>query len=340
MTAARGDQLSDRIGQLDRRRRWARVRAPFWFGFSMFVIALVWAMAVLLGVALLARCWSWLTGKGFEEAGVWEWAPGAILVLTVLVLASVFLVLFQAGTRGVNASTINALGTLAEPDPRSRIVNVTTEVSLGLGVTPPTIRVLDDPVANSLSIPHRRLGPTLVVTSGAERLARDELEAMVAHELVHRHAPDARWAAAAQWGVARVRSAGQLVLGLGGLMVAVAIWAAVEADTFLPTWFAGGVAFGILGGIVELLVKPTGRRLRADADRLADVGTVHLARHPEAFARLCEKVAADARHVRVTSHELDHLWFKDPAENLERAAAELRRRAVDAYTAAGYGPPA
>src|SRR5690606_223395 len=124
------------------------------------------------------------------------------------------------------------------------------------------------------------------VTTGAATLARDELEAMLAHELIHQHAPDARWAAAAQWGLARVRSAGFAMVGLGGFLVVVALAALSEAGAFLPTLFAGGVALSALGWTAERLVGPAGRRLRADADQLADVGAVDLARHPEAFALL------------------------------------------------------
>jgi Zn-dependent protease with chaperone function len=339
MARGRRDQLSDRIGRLDRRRRWARRRAPVWFVVSMLVISLVWALGVLVGLAMVARGWSWITGQGFADVALWGWAPEVIAALTLLMLAVVFLVLFQAGTRGVSHKELTSLGELDEPADQSRAVNVSAELAIGLGVSAPTVRLLDDPAPNALSIPHRRWGPTLVVTSGTDALARDELEALIAHELVHRHAPDARWAAAAQWGVARMRSAGYVMLTIGSFLLLTAIWVLSQGGSFLPSFFAGGTALLVLGWVVETLVKPVGRRLRSDADQLADVGTVHLARHPEAFGRLCEKLAADARTVDVSAHHLDHLWFKDAADTTAAAAAELRRRAADAYHAANRVQP-
>lgn len=328
-------ELTDRIGRLDHRRRMAQLRAPIWFGLSMLVIAVMWAAAVVVGLAMLARGWSWLTGAGFADVPLWGWAPEVVATATVLLVLAVFLVFFQAGARGVGPATLEALGDLDEPAIGSRIANVATELAIGLGAEPPVVRILDDPAPNALSIPHRRWGPTLVVTTGANGLARDELEAILAHELVHRHAPDARWAAAAQWGLARVRSAGFALLGLGSFLAVGAFYALTEAEVFLPTPFLGGVALAGLGWLVEALVGPAGRRLRADADRLADVGTVHLARHPEALARVCARLAADTRTVAVSAHHLDHLWFKDVGGGSEAARDEMARRAGDAEHAAG-----
>ncbi len=335
---ARAD-LTDRIGELDRRRRFAQLRAPIWFAFSMFVIALVWAAAILVGFAMLARGWSLITGQDIDDVALWGWAPGVIGGLTLLLIAAVFLTLLQAGARGVGPKAMAPLGSLDEPDSGSRLDNVSAELAIGLGVDPPTLRVLDDPAPNSLSIPHRTWGPTIVLTAGTDALARDELEAMLAHEIIHLHAPDARWAAAAQWGLARLRAAGYIVLGIGGFLVVASVAALFEAGLFLPTPFLGGVALAALGGVAETLVGPAAQRLRADADRLADVGTVHLARHPDALARLCERLAADPQTIGVSANHLDHLWFEEVTESPDLAKAELIRRAADARAQAGAARP-
>jgi len=331
-------ELADRIGALDRRRRFAQLRAPIWFAFSMFVIALVWAAGLLVGFAMLARGWSLISGQSIDDVALWGWAPEVVGGLTLLMVAAVFLTLLQAGARGVGPKAMAPLGSLDEPDAGSRLDNVTTELALGLGVARPTLRVLDDPAPNSLSIPHRAWGPTIVLTTGTDALARDELEAMLAHEIIHLHAPDARWAAAAQWGLARLRAAGYVVLGIGGFLVVASVAALFEAGLFLPTPFLGGVALAALGGVAETLVGPAAHRLRADADRLADVGTVQLARHPDALARLCDRLATDSRRVGVTANHLDHLWFEEVTESPDEAREELRRRAADARAQAGSPP--
>ena len=333
------DELSDRIGRLDNRRKWAQRRAPVWFVITMFFVALTWGLGVLVVMAMLARGWSWITGQGFSDVALWGWAPEAIAAVTILLIAAVFLALFQAGFRGVSHKAMLELGGLTEPASGTRIDNLAAELAIGLGVTPPALRILDDPAPNALSIPHRKWGPTLVVTTGTDRLARDELEAMIAHELVHCHAPDARWAAAAQWGVARARAAGHALGAIGGALLLLAFAGLYYADLFLPTPFAGGLGLVALAIALELVVGPVARKLRGDADQLADVGAVRLARHPEAFGRLCDKVAADDGTVAVKAHHLDHLWFKEVADEPDVAGRELRARADAAYAAAGVARP-
>ena len=332
-------RLSDRIGQLDRRRWLSRARAPIWFVISVFLAAMAWALGIVVVVAMLARGWSLFTGAEIEEVPIWGWAPAAVVGVVTLVVLVVFATLVGAGLLGVSHKVLAPLGSRRPPAPGERIGNLVHEVALGLGIDPPRVEIVTDPAPNMLSIPVRGRGLTIVATSGTALLVRDELEAMVAHELIHRYAPDARWVVAAQFAVARARQAGLVVLSVGGLLAVGSVWALLEASVFLPTPFVGGLALLAIGGITEWVIKPVGRQLRSDADQLADVGTVHLTRHPEALARVCDRLCDDAQQVAVSCDVLDLLWFELRGDTPQQGVAELRRRADAAYAAAGLPRP-
>lgn len=331
--------LTDRIGQLDRRRWLSRSRAPIWFVLSVSLIALTWGLSIIVVLAMLARGWSLLSRDGFEDVPVWDWAPEAVMGAVALIVMVVFATLLTAGLLGVGAKVLAPLGARRPPAPGERIGNLVHEVALGLGVEPPRVELITDPAPNILSVPIRGQGTLIVATTGTALLGRDELEAMVAHELIHRHAPDARWVVAAQFAVARARQAGLIVMTGGGLLAIGAFAILYEASVFLPTPLFGGLFLAAIGGLFEWIIKPVGLRLRADADQLADVGTVHLTRHPEALARACDRLSADRSHLEVSCQVLDLLWFELRGETAEDGIDELTRRAEAAYHAAGQTRP-
>lgn len=305
----------------------------------MVLAAMAWALGIIVVTAMLARVWSLLTGADIEDVPVWGWGAVVVVLAAILVGLVVFVTLVSAGLLGVSHKVLDPLGPGRPPAPGERIGNLVHEVALGLGIDPPAVEIVTDPAPNVLSVSIRGRGPTIVATTGTERLARDELEAMLAHELIHRYAPDARWVVAAQFAVARARQAGLVVLSVGGLLAFGAFAALYEGGIFLPTPLFGGLALTMIGGFAEWIIKPAGQRLRADADQLADVGTVLLTRHPEALARVCDRLSVDDKQVEVSDDVLDLLWFEFRGEEPEEGVAELRRRADAAYAAAGLVRP-
>jgi heat shock protein HtpX len=72
------------------------------------------------------------------------------------------------------------------------LVNQVEGLSATIGVAPPDLRLVDDPVANACTLAGRRGHAVLVVTSGLlQRLGLIEMEGVVAHELVHLKRRDA-----------------------------------------------------------------------------------------------------------------------------------------------------
>lgn len=77
-------------------------------------------------------------------------------------------------------------GRPADPVSEARLVNVAEELCLGLGLSLPELRILDDPAPNAITLGRRADSAVLICTSGLlELLDRMELEGAIAHELAH-----------------------------------------------------------------------------------------------------------------------------------------------------------
>ena len=331
-----------RLRDLDHRRRWARARAPVWFLLGIVVLAACLTAAGLVVLALVARAYSLVTGTPIAEVPVWGWAGEATVGLAALagavVTVSVALSTLRAGARRV----LRDIGARPPgPDEDQRLRNVVEALGLGLGVVPPTLLVIDDPAPNTLATRGWRRR-TLVATSGALGLPRDELEALCAHELAHLHARDARWVTAASASLGRTRRAAKVLELVAGALLAVFGIALEGGNSFLISPLLGGLALGALGLVVDRRVGAAQRHLRVEEDEIADVAAILLARHPAALAAVCDRLAADDRQVGRSSWRAELLWFKavvpdesgdapvTPAGCVPGLSEEESRRALDA----------
>lgn len=299
-----------RLRDLDHRRRWARARAPVWFVLGVVVLAVCATAAGLVVLALVARAYSLVTDTPIADVPVWGWAGeatvGVAAAAGVVVTISVALSTLRAGAGRV----LRDVGARPpRPDEGQRVANVVEALGLGLGVGPPYLLVVDDPAPNTLSTRGWRRR-TLVATSGALALPRDELEALCAHELAHLHAPDARWVTAAAASLGRARRAARVLELVAGALLAVFGLALEGGNTFLISPLLGGLTIGALGLLVDSRVGAAQRRLRVEEDEIADVAAILLARHPAALAAVCDRLAADGLRVGRSSWRADLLWFK------------------------------
>lgn len=299
-----------RLRDLDHRRRWARARAPVWFALGIVVLAACATAAGLVVLALVARAYSLVTSTPITDVPVWGWAGeatvGVAALAGVVVTVSVALSTLRAGAGRV----LRDVGARPPgPGEARRFANVVEALGLGLGVAPPQLLVVDDPAPNTLSTRGWR-GRTLVATTGALALPRDELEALCAHELAHLHAGDARWVTAAAASLGRARRAAKVLELIAGALLVVWGIALEGGNTFLLSPLLGGLAIGALGLLVDSRVGAAQRRLRVEEDEIADVAAILLARHPAALAAVCDRLAADDRLVARSSWRAELRWFK------------------------------
>lgn len=335
-------QVPERLRALDHRTRWARLRAPVWVVAGAVVAGASAAAAVLVLLGLVAWSWSRLFRRKLADVPVWGVVDEALVAAGALVALVLVATIVGYGLFGAPRHLLRALGgepaDAASPGER-RALNVLDELAIGLGIAAPPLVVLADESPNALSV-RRWNDRTIVVTSGLLELPRDEIEAVLAHELAHLYAFDSRWTTAAESSLARSHQIAGVVALIGALLVAGGYY----LDLIWSMMIAGGVMLGvgIAGGRVVGSLLP---RIRAESDELADVAAIRLARHPAALGEVCARLAADTTTVRATPNAARLLWFElrpDDEISPQRAADELRRRAAAAYSEArlpGLAPP-
>jgi heat shock protein HtpX len=196
-----------------------------------------------------------------------------------------------------------AAGPVAEAD-EPRLHNLVEGLCVGIGLTPPTLWLVDDDAANALAVAQTVDDAHLVVTRGLlARLSLVELEAVLAHELARIRRGDAIVGALAVpvlGGFPALRGVGQV----GGARIA--LW--------LP-----------------LLAAPITRALVGRGEPVeawSDIAAVEITRYPPGLTAALEKLAADTTPVQVASPAVAHLWVHGPRP--EGSFGQARARVYEA----------
>ena len=278
--------VSDRLDFEDLRkhnRRWTWV----------LLVASFLLLAVVGSVASAA------VGGGWVGVGV---GVGAAVLLTWLSYAKSDSLALHA-TRAQPAS-IEQFGQLH---------NVVESIALAAGIPKPTVYVVNDPAPNAFATGKDPDHAAVAVTTGLlQKMNRDELEGVIAHELSHIHNYDIRVMTVA------VATAGSI---------------AVITDVFWRMMYFGAVfgggrrrdnrdggdnnALAIIAMVVVAILAPLAAALLKAAisrkrESLADATAVSFTRNPAGLRRALEKLDADSSVVQRTSHATSHLWIESP----------------------------
>jgi Zn-dependent protease with chaperone function len=346
MLAGVGGRGAGALGGLDNRRGWARLRALVACLIGVLIFALSAAAFVMIGFAAVARMWSWITGTSFLDAPVWSWAPGGAAALGATAVIVSFLGAFWYFWRGASPQVLKEVSALPlDLTTAPAVANVVEALSIGIGRSPPRLYVTDDPAPNALSLRSRR-SRILVVTSGCSVLTRDELEALCAHELGHLWANDAHWVTSGMVALARARRFGSRILAIGIVLFVMVAGVAHYADIIL--WSAGLVAIALvaLGWASKSSLRSLEFSVRRNADAIADVAAIRLAKNPASLGAVCVRLAGTPARVSPVGWRSELMWFEavesvksDDGEDgvvsaNQRSHRELLDRAVDAYMTA------
>jgi Zn-dependent protease with chaperone function len=325
------------------------------FAFILAVLAIVAAIDLILLVAL------GVTGYEPGEAPlpladlIMANAPlllgGTAASIAVIGLASLFK---TASLRSGGGQVARQLGgTLVESDTRDanrrRLRNVVEEIALASGVPVPEIYVLEQESGiNAFAAGFTPADAAVAVTRGAlEKLDRNELQGVIAHEFSHILNGDMR-----------------INIRLMGTLFGILLLALIGRRVLIHSHLAGrsrdkngavvlALAFGLMAvGYVGLFF---GRWIKAAVSRqreyLADASAVQFTRDPGGIGGALKKIAvySDASYLTADSEEISHMLFGDgrkmmmfsthPAindrisrvepnfqpEELERLAAKIQR---------------
>jgi heat shock protein HtpX len=262
------------------------------------VVGLLAALGYVIGLA-----WTGSSSGGLGLLGLFGVA--AIVWSLVGYYAGDRMVLAVSGARQITHAD--------EP----QLWNVVEEMTIAAGLAqPPAVYVIDDPAPNAFATGRDPAHSSIAVTRGLlEKLNRDELQGVIAHEMSHVRNYDIRFAT------------------LIGILVGLI---ALIADVFLRSrWFGFGgrrddggggagvivmvlaIAFAILAPLAARIVQFAISRRR---ELLADGTAVELTRNPLGLAGALQKIAADPNKLRAGNRATAHLYIANPLRKVKDAA--------------------
>lgn len=272
-------------------------------------------MAVVVVVlGLLGGVIGYATGFG------WGGVVLAVVVAAVMSAGSFFggdaLVMATSGAQEIDR---------AQPADRYRqLINVVEEMRLAGGLPPPRVWVIEDSAPNAFATGRDTEHASIAVTTGLlEKLDREQLQGVVAHELSHVGNLDIRFtlligvlvgsiALLADWflrftfwGGGRRSSSGRGGGGGGGAMALIFILALVLA-----------VVAPLIGRIVQAAVSRS-------RESLADATAVELTRNPIGLARALRTISDDREVLEAANRATQHLYIINPIKSFEERAKSL-----------------
>ena len=276
-----------------------------------------WVLMLVVTLLLVALAGS----AGYALGYAWFGIPFALVLATLLASGSYF-----AGDRLVlAASDAREIDRANPPDTVRQLMNVVEEMRLASGLPMPRVYVIPDTAPNAFATGRDPKHASLAVTAGLlEKLDREELQGVIAHEFSHVRNFDIRFmlligvmvgsiALIADWflrisfwgGLRGRRGGGRDRDGVGGILVLVAILALV---------------LSVVSPIIARLVMLAASRRR---EGLADVSAVELTRNPLGLAQALRKIADDPEALEVANKATQHLYIVNPIKATEERSRSM-----------------
>lgn len=186
------------------------------------------------------------------------------------------------------------------------LYTVTENLSITAGLPMPKLFVIDDPAPNAFATGRDKEHAVVAATTGLlQKLDRQELEGVIAHELSHIGNRD--------------------ILLMSAVVVLVG-FVSIISDMFLRGMFRGsgkndnngraGGAFAIVGLVLVVLSPIIATLIKLAISRrreyLADASGALLTRYPEGLASALEKISSFNMPMKVASNATAHLFIANP----------------------------
>jgi heat shock protein HtpX len=274
-----------------------------------------WLLMLVVTLLLVALAGSAGYALGYGWAGV----PFAIVLSALLGSGSYF-----GGDRLVlAASDAHEIDRANPPDATRQLMNVVEEMRLASGQPMPRVYVIPDTAPNAFATGRDPKHASLAVTAGLlEKLDREELQGVIAHEMSHVRNFDIRF-----------------MLLIGVMVGSIAL----IADWFLRISFWGGGRRGggrdreggggilalvfVLALVLSLISPIIARLVMLAASRrregLADVSAVELTRNPLGLAGALRKIADDPEVLEVANKATQHLYIVNPVKSFEERSRSM-----------------
>ena len=257
-----------------------------------------------------------------------------LLITSAATLALIWIAALvrTARLRAGGAQVVRELGGVevgADPqDPeRRRLRNLVEEMALAAGVPVPEVFVLErEPGINALAAGYTTADAAVAVTRGAlDKLSRDQLQGVLAHEMSHIVNGDTRIdirLMGALYGILAIALIGRHLRGVGGSRGKTGSVALL------------GIALSIIGSLGLLAARLVKAALARQREYLADASAVQFTRNPEGIGGALRRIAAEpgGAWLMVDTEEVSHMTFGEGTQTRLLAShppLEERIRRID-----------
>jgi heat shock protein HtpX len=197
------------------------------------------------------------------------------------------------------------------------LFNVVEEMAIAAGLPMPKVYIIDDSAPNAFATGRDPEHAAVAVTSGLlEKLDRDELQGVIAHEMSHVGNFDIRYAM------------------LVGVLVGTTV---LISDFFLRgLWFGGGRRQGggqgqiimlvvaiLLAVLAPLFARLIQLSISRQREYLADATAVRLTRNPKGLADALQKISGDREVLEAANRATAHLYIANPIKKFEKRSKGL-----------------
>jgi heat shock protein HtpX len=283
--------------------------------FALFTIVVVLVLA--LAIVLL-----------FDPDALSEinWGVGVLIGLGATGLSFVLMLLsyYQGDALILGVSGAREIEKRDDP----QLFNVVEEMAIAAGVPMPRVYVIDDSAPNAFATGRDPRHASVAITTGLrEKLNREELQGVIAHEMSHVRYYDIRLMMLMAvligsiammsdffWQMLRVRSWGggragrsdrRDKDGQGALVLIIVVIAVILA-----------IVAPILARIIQMAVS-------RQREYLADAGAVELTRNPVGLANALQKIDADPDVLEAANRGTAHLYIVNPIKKFHELGNTL-----------------
>jgi len=244
---------------------------------------------------------------------------GLIIALVIWIVMNL-IALFQGDSIFLALSKARKI----KRDDHPRLYNIVEEMKIASGLERmPDIYIIDDPALNAFATGRDPKRASVVVTSGLlQKLNRDELQGVIAHEMAH------------------IKNRDVLLMTMCGVLLGSIVILAWIATRML---FFGAITGGrrssssgggsgqiiiLIIGIILMILAPIAAYLIYYAisrkrEYLADASSALYTRYPEGLASALEKLAGSTAQLQTANQATAPMYIVNPFRKKGRAASDL-----------------
>ena len=272
------------------------------------------SVILVAGMALLLLAVGYGLGVAFFGSGM-----GGLIIALLVWMVMNLVAYFQGDSILLGLSKARKIGR----DDNPRLYNVVEEMKIASGLEKmPDVYIIDDPALNAFATGRDPKRASVAITSGLlQKLNRDELQGVIAHEISH------------------VKNRDVLLMALCSVLlgtIVVLAWYATHM-LFFSSMMGGrrsssgggqGQAIIMLVGIVLAILAPIFAQLIYFAisrkrEYLADASAALYTRYPEGLASALDKLGASTGQLKTANQATAPMYIVNPFRKKGRAATDL-----------------